>query len=91
MTESGGRLSDRQLQQVRDWFRQKGVEPHCSQCGRREMTVSGRAAVLRVTQAGTIEQDEATGTATGTDLLPVICDYCAHIEWFLPNQMGVDV
>jgi hypothetical protein len=86
VTEAGsGRPSDRQKQQVESWFSGKGVQPHCTQCGRTEFTETGFAAVLRVIAPGRVGTDDAV------PLLPLVCDYCAHIEWFLLQEMGVDV
>jgi len=85
MAEESAALSDRQMQQIEDWFSGKGVEPRCSQCQRTQMSTFSLAAVSFITEEGT------ASTQRATTLLPIICDNCAHVEWFLPSQMGMDV
>jgi DNA-directed RNA polymerase subunit RPC12/RpoP len=80
--QNDGQATDAEVQRTEDWFREKDVQPTCSQCGRDINRVGPPLAAFA------IDSDGKVG-AGGTPMLPISCHYCGHIEWFNPEVMGV--
>jgi hypothetical protein len=75
--------SQAEQQAVINWFNSKQVKPTCSQCGHDSLNL-GRPVML----SPIVQEDGSLDTGHGLGCLPMICNYCAHIEWFFPSNMG---
>jgi hypothetical protein len=69
--------------QAEAWFRRKGVDPKCSQCGR------GSLGLGRPIGVSVLLEDGSVGGAGAIAMVPLVCYHCAHIEWFSADMMGI--
>ena len=70
-------------QQLIRWFRERGVNPKCTQCGKQEFK-QGDLVPLQIT-------DETGNPIAGRGywLFPLACRNCGHIEFFNGDMMGL--
>lgn len=84
MVEIGGFSATDNEQQAADaWFKSKGIRPTCTQCSNDTLNM-GRPVIAPVVM------EDGTVAASGSEVylfafLPMVCDTCAHVEWFFPR------
>lgn len=86
MEFSGFSATDDEQRAADAWFKSKGIRPTCTQCGNDTLNM-GRPVLAPIVM------EDASLAAFGAShysmtFLPLVCDNCAHVEWFFPRQIN---
>jgi hypothetical protein len=77
--------TDDEHRAIEEWFKSKQITLTCSQCNSKRFD-AGRPVVAPV-----VMPDGGWTSGFAFAFLPMVCERCAHVEWFFPRNMGPDL